>query len=144
MKTYVDVLLEYEYHPESKYADAHGKVCGKQTVGLPQRRHVRIDQIEYIGKESNSLEGVEAGLHHSQENVYTEYIDPASRRMGDEDFAGAQEVAIAIFGRSDGAVSHRNQGQFGRAQQAVSGKSKNARGNCAQIRTNLKQMRLKP
>jgi hypothetical protein len=75
VKTYGEVLREYEMHPESKCADANGKPCGKQTVGLLQRRHVRIEQIKYIGKESNSLEEVEAGLHHSAENVYTEYID---------------------------------------------------------------------
>ena len=34
------------------------------------------DGIRYIGKESNSLEEVDAGLFHSPENVYTEYIDP--------------------------------------------------------------------
>lgn len=28
-----------------------------------------------MGKESNSLEEVEAGLEHSAENVYTEYLD---------------------------------------------------------------------
>lgn len=76
VKTYGDVLREYEYHPESKCADAHGEVCGKQTMGLMHRRHVRIAQIKYIGKESNSLEEVEAGLEHSQQNVYTEYPDP--------------------------------------------------------------------
>jgi hypothetical protein len=75
VKTYGEVLREYEIHPESKCADANGKPCGKQTVGLLQRRHVRIDQIKYIGKESNSLEEVEAGLEHSAENVYTEYPD---------------------------------------------------------------------
>jgi hypothetical protein len=31
------------------------------------------DGIRYIGKESNSLEEVDAGLFHSPENVYTEY-----------------------------------------------------------------------
>src|SRR5581483_1027882 len=61
----------------SKCADAQGDVCGRPTVGLLQRRHVRIEQIKYIGKESNSLEQVDAGLVHSAENVYTEYIDPA-------------------------------------------------------------------
>jgi hypothetical protein len=76
VKTYGDVLEEYEYHPEAKCADANGKVCDRQTIGLLERRHVWIDQIKYIGKESNSLEEVEAGLEHSQENVYTEYPDP--------------------------------------------------------------------
>jgi hypothetical protein len=72
VKTYGEVLREYEFHPESKCADATGNVCGKQTVGLLHRRHIRIDGI----KESNSLEEVDAGLFHSPENVYTEYVDP--------------------------------------------------------------------
>ncbi len=75
VKTYGEVLREYEIHPESKCADASGRPCGKQTAGLLQRRHVRIDQIKYIGKESNSLEEVGAGLEHSAENVYTLYPD---------------------------------------------------------------------
>jgi hypothetical protein len=76
VKTYGEVLREYEIHPESKCADATGRPCTKQTVGLLQRRHVRIEQIKYVGKESNSLEEVEAGLVHSAENVYTIYTDP--------------------------------------------------------------------
>jgi hypothetical protein len=76
VKTYGDVLIEYEYHAEAKCADANGNTCSKQTIGLLQRRHVRIEQIKYIGKESNSLEEVDAGLIHSEQNVYTEYPDP--------------------------------------------------------------------
>jgi len=76
VKSYEDVLQEYEFHPESKCADAAGVPCGKQTIGLLQRRHIQIDGIKYIGKESNNLEEVEAGLIHSAENVYTEYPDP--------------------------------------------------------------------
>jgi hypothetical protein len=76
VKTYGDVLREYEFHPESKCADADGNTCEKQTVGLLQRRHIRIDQIKFIGKESNQLEAVDAGLIHSEQSVYTEYIDP--------------------------------------------------------------------
>jgi hypothetical protein len=76
VKTYRDVVREYEFHPESKCADANGGVCTKQTTGLLQRRHVGIDQIKYIGKESNSLEDVESGLIHSEQSVYTEYPDP--------------------------------------------------------------------
>ena len=76
VKTFGDVLSEYEYHPEAKCADAKGKASDKQTIGLLQRRHIRIDQVKYIGKESNSLEEVEEGLIHSPENIYTEYSDP--------------------------------------------------------------------
>lgn len=36
------------------------------------------DQQELVGKESNSLEDVESGVIHSEEDVYTEYAD--SRR----------------------------------------------------------------
>ena len=75
VKTYGDVLAEYEYHPESKCADASGEICTKQTLGLLRRRHVQIEQIKYIGKESNSLEEVESGLVHSEQSVYTEYPD---------------------------------------------------------------------
>lgn len=76
VKTYGDALEEYEYHPESKCADADGNPCGKQTIGLLHRRHITIEQIKYIGKESNSLEDVESGLVHALQNVYTEYPDP--------------------------------------------------------------------
>ena len=76
VKTYGDVLQEYEFHPESKCADTSEKPCSKQTVGLLQRRHIRVGQIKYIGKESNSLEDVQSGLIHSEQSVYTEYPDP--------------------------------------------------------------------
>jgi hypothetical protein len=76
VKTYGDVIREYAYHPESKCADAVGSTCDKQTVGLLQRRHISIDRMIYIGKESNSLEEVEAGIIHDEQNVYTEYPDP--------------------------------------------------------------------
>ena len=75
VQTYGDVIEAYEYHPEAKCADAEGRPCGRQTVGLLQRRHVRIDLITPIGKESNSLEEVQAGLIHDEQNVYTEYQD---------------------------------------------------------------------
>lgn len=76
VKTYGEVLREYEFHAEAKCADHSGSACVKQTIGLLQRRHVQVARIKYIGKESNNLEDVEAGLVHSPQNVYTEYIDP--------------------------------------------------------------------
>jgi hypothetical protein len=76
VKTYGDVLVEYEFHPEAKCADSFGRPCEKQTIGLLERRHVKVDQIKCIGKESNSLEDVDAGLLHSEKSAYTEYVDP--------------------------------------------------------------------
>jgi hypothetical protein len=80
VKTYGEVLREYEFHLGAKSADAKGKPSGKpsgkQTVGLLHRRHVRVERIVYIGRESNRLEEIEAGVIHSPESVYTEYPDP--------------------------------------------------------------------
>jgi hypothetical protein len=78
VKTFGELLQEYEFHPESKCADSNGSPCGRQTIGLLRRRHIRIDFMKYIGKEANSLEDVESGVVHSEGDVYTEYAD--SRR----------------------------------------------------------------
>lgn len=75
VKSYEEVLREYEFHPESKCADSHGNTCGKATIGLLYRRHVRVGWITYIGKESNQIEDVESGLVHNSSSIYTEYMD---------------------------------------------------------------------
>lgn len=75
-KTYDDILREYEFHAESKRADASGNPCKKQSIGLLRRRHVGIGLIRYIGKESNQIEAVESGLVHSEKQAYTDYPDP--------------------------------------------------------------------
>jgi hypothetical protein len=76
VKTYGEVVTEYESHPEAKCADSRGNPCGRQTVGLLQRRYIKVDQIKSIGKESNSLDTVDEGTAHSEPDVYTEYVDP--------------------------------------------------------------------
>jgi hypothetical protein len=75
VKTFGDVVSEYPFHGEPKCADAQGNVCANDTRGLLQRRHVRIELIRYIGKESNLLEEVDAGLIHSAADVYGEVVD---------------------------------------------------------------------
>ena len=75
VKTYGDVVAEYGSHPEAKCADSLGNPCGRTTVGLLRRRHIKVEQIKCVGKESNSLESVEEGATHSEANVYTEYVD---------------------------------------------------------------------
>src|SRR5437660_5582291 len=85
VKTYGEILRECEFHPESKCADADGKPCGKQTIGLLQRRHVRVEQIKYIGKESNRLEDVESGMiltrrRTSTPNILTRDVMNGKRR----------------------------------------------------------------
>lgn len=75
VKSYGDVLREYEFHAESKCADSYGGAATKQTVGLLARCHIVIGQIHYIGKESNALEEVEEGAALERESPYTEYPD---------------------------------------------------------------------
>jgi hypothetical protein len=62
VKTYGEILREYEFHPEAKCADAAGNTCERQTVGLLQQRHVHIEGIRYIGKESNTSKTWRRGL----------------------------------------------------------------------------------
>jgi hypothetical protein len=56
-----------EWNRVSKSPGADGKACETPAS------HVRIEQIKYIGKESNIIEEVEVGLIHSPQGVYAEY-----------------------------------------------------------------------
>ena len=76
VKTYGDVIREYACHPESKCADDVGNICDRVTIGLLQRRHILIDGVTAIGKESNKLEEVDAGMVHDPDAAYTVYRDP--------------------------------------------------------------------
>jgi hypothetical protein len=108
VSTYGDVLRKYEYHREAKCADARGNVCDKQTIGLLERRHVQIDQIKYIGKESNNLEEVEAGIEHSQQNVYTEYPDPRRDEWATKTSPALKKAALAdLVQLCKGTISRR-------------------------------------
>ena len=82
VKTYGEVLREYEFHLGAKGADAKGKPSGKQTIGLLRRRHVRVERIIYIGRESNRLEEIEAGILHSPENVSIRNIQTPAETSG--------------------------------------------------------------
>ncbi len=81
VKSYLDVLAEYETHPESKNAGPDG-APSRQARGLLTRLHVRImpDKVSYIGKESNKYESVESDLVHDLEEVLEVYQPPADRK----------------------------------------------------------------
>ena len=97
VKTYGDVLREYEFHPGSKNADAKGKPSGKQTIGLLQRRHIRVARIVYIGRESNRLEDVDAGTIHLAESVYTEYPDPRRNEWQDKILPALKRMPVSAL-----------------------------------------------
>ncbi len=73
VKSYRDVLAEYEVHPEPKSAGDDGAPCGPGTRGLLRRRAVRVAKIVHIGKEANRLEDVEAGWIHDVHEVVEVY-----------------------------------------------------------------------
>jgi hypothetical protein len=75
VKTLGDFISDYRFHAEPKCADTKGKVCSDDTRGLLWRRHVQVDLIRFIGKESNLLEAVDEGLMHSTLDVYGEVVD---------------------------------------------------------------------
>ena len=50
-------------------------ITSQTTIGLLRRRHIQIDGIDYIGKESNLLEEVDAGSVRDPNSVYTRYPD---------------------------------------------------------------------
>lgn len=78
VQTYRDVREDFLHHPEAKSAGPDGRPCGRQTVGLLGRRVVRSmpELTTHVGKESNRLEEMEAGIEHDPDEVWTEYTDP--------------------------------------------------------------------
>jgi len=51
VKTYRDVLHQYLYHPECKFAGSDGYPCDPWTRGILQRRHIIAAGFKYCGKE---------------------------------------------------------------------------------------------
>ena len=102
VKTCGEVFREYEFHSGAKSADAKGKPSGKQSFGLLRRRHVRVERIVYIGRESNRLEEIEAGVVHSPESVYTEYPDPRRDEWEIKILPVLKKIPIAILARFSG------------------------------------------
>jgi hypothetical protein len=62
VKSLADVKAEFLAHGEMKSATATGAPAGASSRGLLFRRHVTPSEIRGIGKESNCLELVEAGM----------------------------------------------------------------------------------
>jgi hypothetical protein len=96
VKTYGDVLREYAIHPESKCAYASGKPCSKQTVGLVQRRHVRIGE---------RLHGIRR---------------PPTRRMTIEDSACIEEDTRVHSSENGWQIAQHDLRDVGRSQQTTS------------------------
>jgi hypothetical protein len=69
---------------------------------------VRIDVITPIGKESNSLEDVQAGLVHDERNVYTVYDDPRRNYWRTKVLPAVKKALLAsLIGACEGKLSRR-------------------------------------
>ena len=51
VKTYREILHQYLYHPECKFAGPDGNPCDPWTRGILQRRHIIAADFKYCGKE---------------------------------------------------------------------------------------------
>ncbi len=81
VQSYRDVLDEYRVHPEPKSLAPSGKPAGWHGIGLLARRPVTATRLVHIGKESNELESLQAGIVHELGDVVNEYV--ASDRWRD-------------------------------------------------------------
>lgn len=56
LKSYGEIFLSHDKHPELKFDTESGHPCGKETTGLLFPTHVKSEQIKHIGKEMPRLE----------------------------------------------------------------------------------------
>jgi hypothetical protein len=133
VKTYGNVLREYAFHPGSKSADAHGNPSGKQTIGLLQRRDMRVGQIIYIGKESNKLEEMEEGTIHSAQSVYTEYPDPRRDEWETKILPALRKFRIAVLIR----LTNKSRSMLTRT---LAGRSRPRAGNQTLLKSALRKI----
>ena len=68
---------------------------------------MRIDSITPIGKESNSLEEVQAGLVHEEQKVYTVYTDPRRDYWSREVVPALWKIPLNVWERESSGKSRR-------------------------------------
>jgi hypothetical protein len=61
-RTYRDILVGYLANEEAESFSPYGAPCRSDTTYLLSRRLMRLKTVSHIGKESNQLEDVRAGL----------------------------------------------------------------------------------
>jgi hypothetical protein len=93
VKSYREILHQYLYHPECKFAGPDGHPCGPWTRGVLQRRHILAGSFNYCGKEfKRKLE--QGPLDHGTDykcRVWRVAADPETLRQ----LAGFSEREIA-------------------------------------------------
>jgi hypothetical protein len=75
VETYRTVLDRYRVNPEPKSLGPDHRPCRRDTIGLLSRRPIRAGRVVAIGKETNLLDEVQAGLIGDDKQTLTEYQD---------------------------------------------------------------------
>ena len=76
MKSYRDVIESYRHRTKYKSSASDGNPCTRTTRGLLGRRTTVAGQPIHVGKESNRLRDVEAGLLHDWADIVSSYKNP--------------------------------------------------------------------
>jgi hypothetical protein len=114
-------------HPEPKSAAPDGAPSDRQTIGLLGRRSVRAVDVLYVGKESNQLEAVEAGLVHDADAVIAVYRDDDAEYWKREILPRLKRIprkqlaeAIGVSERTIARIRNGHRSPTGAARQKLS------------------------
>ena len=94
--------------PEPKSASSSGDPSERKTIGLLQRRHVRVASILCVGKETNRLESVQQGLVHDWSEVYTLYRNPELDAWRSEILPRLKQIRAKVLSEATGKDVARN------------------------------------
>ncbi len=83
IRSLADIKADFLAHGEMKSETPDGEPAGARARGVLQRLHVPPARIVLIGKESNRLDEVEAGLHGDWREVLADYESRTSRPSSD-------------------------------------------------------------
>jgi hypothetical protein len=116
-RTYRDILSDYLANPEAKSLAPDGTLWAADTTGLLARRPVVLKTVTHIGKESNRLEDVQAGLVEGIEEAITEYDDLYRRVFTPLVVPLLRQVGVRATARKTGV-------SLGAVSAALSGRSR--------------------
>lgn len=98
---FAHLVLQYQKHPEAKSLAPDGTVCKAGTEGLLKRAHIVVEEIRYVGKETDRKweEGDEISL---LEFSATEYGRKGKVVASEEVKSAIQRIGINKCARESG------------------------------------------
>lgn len=105
-KTYGELVAHHWGHPEAKFLGPDGSPCNGRTVGLLSRRPTIVAGSKLIGKESNNLDDVQAGVTH--DDRVTHYTETSHA-----DADTASRILRSLTDPELVALTHNDRSRFG-------------------------------